>query len=120
MEKKDIKIIAAVMLVSGMTDESTAAFIKYFGDSLFDDPKKITEELSFLKNEFSEIDVPDAFGMDVLLVKADAVLRNAERKGIDVKPADGCIFEFEYGSCGGRKAVPVKTRSDFMKYKELI
>ncbi|MEE3362985.1 MAG: hypothetical protein VZQ84_05430 [Anaerovoracaceae bacterium] len=120
MEKKDIKIIAAVMLVDGMTDESTESFVKYFGESLFDDPRKITEELSFLKNEFPDINVPDSFGMDVLLVKADAVLRNAERKGIDVRPEDGCMFAFEYGSCGNRTVVPVKTRSDFIKYKELI
>jgi|GEM_PF-2158318 hypothetical protein len=121
------KIITSLMLVEGMTDEALGSFLDYFGDSIFDDPKKTTEELAFLKNEYPEIEVPEPFQMDVLIVKADAVIGKARSKGIEVRDPDpsdpsqaGAVYCFAYGDCACEKTVPVRTISDFRKYRDLI
>ncbi|MCI2061425.1 MAG: hypothetical protein LKJ83_01470 [Eubacteriaceae bacterium] len=121
------KIITSLMLVEGMTDEALRSFLDYFGDSIYDDPQKTTEELAFLKNEYPEIEVPEPFMMDVMIVKADAVIGKAHSKGIEVTDPDpsdpgqeGAVYCFSYGDCACRKTVPVRTIADFMKYRDLI
>mgnify|MGYP000886972998 CR=1 FL=1 len=123
MTDERAKVTTALMLVEGMTDEALRDFLSYFKDTLYDDPKKLTEELSFLKNKYTEVKLPTSFEMDVMLVKAEAIIAKARTKGIEISdalPEDEAFYAFVYGDCACQKTVPVRTLDDFKKYKDLI